>query len=89
MAKMLAMRAVVMLSAVAVGHILGHGNSNNSGIYVVITGGKNMISKIKKFIKDEGGMGVVEVILIIVVLISLVLIFKNQEIYIKETYIPS
>lgn len=37
-----------------------------------------MISKIKKFIKDEGGMGVVEVILIIVVLISLVLIFKNQ-----------
>jgi Flp pilus assembly pilin Flp len=37
-----------------------------------------MFTKIKKFIKDEGGMGVVEVILIIVVLISLVLIFKNQ-----------
>lgn len=33
---------------------------------------------IKQFIDDEGGMGVVEVILIIVVLISLVLIFKNQ-----------
>lgn len=37
-----------------------------------------MFTKIKKFINDEGGMGVVEVILIIVVLISLVLIFKNQ-----------
>lgn len=37
-----------------------------------------MLTKIKRFIKDEGGMGVVEVILIIVVLISLVLIFKTQ-----------
>lgn len=37
-----------------------------------------MLTKIKNFIKDEGGMGVVEVILIIVVLITLVLIFKNQ-----------
>ena len=40
-----------------------------------------MFTKIKKFIKDEGGMGVVEVILIIVVLISLVLIFKNQLLF--------
>ena len=37
-----------------------------------------MLTKIKRFIKDEGGMGIVEVILIIVVLITLVLIFKNQ-----------
>lgn len=36
------------------------------------------MNRIKKFFKDEGGMGVVEVILIIVVLISLVLIFKTQ-----------
>lgn len=34
--------------------------------------------RIKKFMKDESGMGVVEVILIIVVLISLVLIFQDQ-----------
>lgn len=38
--------------------------------------------KIRRFIKDfwedESGMGVVEVILIIVVLIGLVIIFKNQ-----------
>ena len=30
------------------------------------------------FLKDESGMGVVEIILIIVVLIGLVIIFKNQ-----------
>lgn len=34
--------------------------------------------RIKKFMEDESGMGVVEVILIIVVLISLVLIFQDQ-----------
>lgn len=32
----------------------------------------------RKFLKDESGMGVVEVILIIVVLIGLVIIFQNQ-----------
>lgn len=32
----------------------------------------------KKFLMDEEGAGVVEMILIIVVLISLVLIFKSQ-----------
>lgn len=32
----------------------------------------------KKFGEDESGMGVVEVILIIVVLIGLVIIFKTQ-----------
>lgn len=36
------------------------------------------MNKIKSLVKDEDGMGVVEIILIIVVLISLVLIFKNQ-----------
>lgn len=33
---------------------------------------------IKSFMEEEDGMGVVEVILIIVVLISLVVIFKKQ-----------
>lgn len=33
---------------------------------------------IKAFFKEEDGMGTVEVILIIVVLIGLVIIFKNQ-----------
>ncbi|MCI8372377.1 MAG: holin, BlyA family protein [Lachnospiraceae bacterium] len=32
----------------------------------------------KQFLMEEDGMGVIEVILIIVVLIGLVLIFKNQ-----------
>lgn len=34
--------------------------------------------KVKDFFKDESGMGTVEIILIIVVLIGLVLIFKKQ-----------
>ena len=34
--------------------------------------------RLKEFIKDERGAGVVEVILILVVLIGLVLIFKDQ-----------
>ncbi|MCR5719096.1 MAG: hypothetical protein K6F84_00885 [Lachnospiraceae bacterium] len=33
---------------------------------------------LREFIKEEDGMGTVEVILIIVVLISLVIIFKEQ-----------
>ena len=36
---------------------------------------KNMLSE---FIEDEEGMGVVEIILIIIVLIGLVVIFKRQ-----------
>lgn len=34
--------------------------------------------KLREFINDEAGMGTVEVILIIVVLIGLVIIFKKQ-----------
>lgn len=37
-----------------------------------------MIQIIKKFWEEEDGVGVVEIILILVVLIGLVLIFKNQ-----------
>ncbi len=33
---------------------------------------------VKEFIKDESGMGVVEILLIIVVLIALVIIFQDQ-----------
>ena len=40
--------------------------------------GKNMWNMIKNFFKEEDGIGVVEIILIIVVLIGLVLIFKKQ-----------
>lgn len=32
----------------------------------------------KRFIREEEGMGVVEVVLIIIVLISLVILFKSQ-----------
>jgi len=36
------------------------------------------MNNIKKFIVEEDGMGVVEIILIIIVLIGLVIIFKKQ-----------
>lgn len=39
----------------------------------------NVLAKaFKGFISDESGMGVVEIILIIVVLIAMVIIFKEQ-----------
>ena len=41
-------------------------------------GGVKMLKVIKDFWYEEDGMGTVEVILIIVVLISLVIIFKSQ-----------
>lgn len=37
-----------------------------------------MTKSMKKFIVEEDGMGVVEIILIIIVLIGLVIIFKRQ-----------
>ncbi len=37
-----------------------------------------MLKNWKDFLKEEDGMGTVEIILIIVVLIGLVIIFKNQ-----------
>lgn len=45
------------------------------------TGGENMnavIENIQEFIEEEDAVGVVEIILILVVLISLVIIFKKQ-----------
>lgn len=39
---------------------------------------QNMKSMVKAFWEDESGVGVVEMILILVVLIGLVLIFKRQ-----------
>lgn len=37
-----------------------------------------MINKIKEFLVKEDGMGTVELILIIIVLIGLVIVFKKQ-----------
>ena len=52
----------------------------SSTIYIFIKGQgvKHMRNFLKHFFKDESGMGVVEVILIIVVLIGLVIIFQTQ-----------
>ena len=36
------------------------------------------VSRIRKILKEEDGIGVVEIILILVVLIGLVIIFKSQ-----------
>ena len=43
------------------------------------------IYKIKQILQDEKGIGVVEVILILVVLIGLVIIFKSQITSLVET----
>ena len=37
-----------------------------------------LLKKIKNFWDDESGMGVVEVVLIIIVLVGLVMLFKKQ-----------
>lgn len=37
-----------------------------------------MLKIFKRFLREEDGMGVVEIVLIIIVLISLVIIFKKQ-----------
>lgn len=39
---------------------------------------RKKMEHVKAFLREEDGVGVVEIILILVVLISLVLIFKNQ-----------
>lgn len=39
---------------------------------------KKALKNLKSFLKEEDGMGTVEIILIIVVLIGLVIIFKEQ-----------
>lgn len=36
------------------------------------------MNRIRRFIKEDDGMGTVEIILIIVVLIGLVIIFRNE-----------
>ena len=40
--------------------------------------GNKVMNKIRDFHREESGMGTVEVILIIVVLIGLVIVFKDQ-----------
>ena len=45
---------------------------------LLINSKNKIINKIKGFLKKEDGMGVVEIILITIVLISVVIIFKNQ-----------
>lgn len=40
--------------------------------------GKTLIREMKNFLNEEAGVGVIEVVLILVVLIGLVIIFKKQ-----------
>ena len=39
---------------------------------------RNCLNMVKEFVQEEDAVGVVEIILILVVLISLVIIFKDQ-----------
>lgn len=43
-----------------------------------VNGAVNMKNRVREILKGDEGMGTVEVILIILVLIGLVIIFKNQ-----------
>lgn len=46
---------------------------------IIINGnGGEAVMRLREFVREEDGMGVVEIILIIVVLIGLVIIFKKQ-----------
>ena len=39
---------------------------------------KKVREKIKEIVRDESGMGVIEIVLIILVLVGLALVFKSQ-----------
>ena len=39
---------------------------------------KNFFKRVSKLLKDDSGMGVIEVILIILVLVGLAVVFRNQ-----------
>lgn len=60
----------------------GDGNDFAAGIHGILKNKRKeqdtMRKNFKDFMREEDGMGTVEVILIIVVLIGLVIIFKNQ-----------
>lgn len=45
----------------------------------------NRLKGMKEFLTEEEGMGTVEIILIIVVLVGLVIIFKNQITQVIDT----
>ncbi len=45
---------------------------------LILAAGSRMLHRARTFFKDEDGMGTVEIILIIVVLIGLVIVFKQQ-----------
>ena len=38
----------------------------------------NIVREIKSFIKDESGVGVVEIVLILMVLLGLIIVFKSE-----------
>lgn len=48
-----------------------------------------MLGYIKKFWMEEDGMGVVEIVLIIIVLVSLVVLFKNQITSLVQTLLSN
>lgn len=45
-----------------------------------------MLSFVKNFLKDESGLGTVEIVVILAVLVSIALIFRNQIInFVRDT----
>ena len=52
--------------------------NNNDVITKAKSFGRRTVSNVRRFLSDESGMGTVEVILIIGVLIGLVIVFKKE-----------
>lgn len=53
-------------------------NGGNSNEEATRKGGESMMRFLRRFYIEDDGIGTVEIILILVVLIGLVIIFKNQ-----------
>lgn len=49
----------------------------------------NIFGRVRYFLEDENGIGVVEVILILLVLVGLVIIFKDQIISLARSIFTS
>ncbi len=55
-----------------------HKNQNKKGVTIMLEKIKKTGGHVKEYLSNEEAIGVVEIILILVVLIALVLLFKDQ-----------
>lgn len=51
---------------------------NYTYIFINVEEGRRKMNKLKQFLVEEDGIGVVEIILILLVLVGLIILFKSQ-----------